>query len=255
MIILKLGGSVITDKAKPFSVRSEVVRRLTSEIKESGKKVLLVHGGGSFGHPVASEYGLQNGLSNDGQLIGVAKTRLAMEELNRRVVEIFVDVGLPAVSVQTSAVFECENKRISSAHMGTVQDFLKLGTVPVLYGDVVVDKSLGVCILSGDQIVSYLSLHFHPEMVVLATNVDGVMDKKGDVIEKITQKNRGSIIDSVGASEGDVTGGMRGKVAELIELADAGVSSLIVNALVAGRVKNALLGKTVKGTLFEAEHD
>ncbi len=125
MIILKLGGSVVTDKSVPFSVREDEVRRLAREVSESGVEVVIVHGGGSFGHPVASEYGLQKGLNEEGQIIGVAKTRMAMEDLNRRIVEIFVDVGLPAVSVQSSAVFECENKRIISAYMGTVRNFLK----------------------------------------------------------------------------------------------------------------------------------
>ncbi len=252
MIVLKLGGSVITDKSVPFSVREDVVQRLAGEIKEAGIEVVIVHGGGSFGHPVASEYGLQNGLTEEGQITGVAKTRLAMEDLNRRIVEIFVEVGLPAVSVQSSAVFECENKRIISAHLDSVRDFLKLGLVPVLYGDVVVDKSLGVCILSGDQIVAYLARNLGAEGVVLATNVDGVLDNEGRVIERINRENAQSIIGFTDEIEGDVTGGMKGKVSELIELSETGVSSLVVNALTPGRVKNALLGKTVKGTLFEA---
>ena len=252
MIILKLGGSVVTDKTVPFSVREAVVQRLAGEIKDAGVEVVIVHGGGSFGHPVASKYGLQNGLAGDGQLIGVAKTRMAMEDLNRRIVELFVSQGLPAVSVQTSAVFECDDKRVALAHLDVVKDFLSLGLIPVLYGDVVVDRSLGVCILSGDQIVSYLASGLGAEEVVLATNVDGVLDSEGRVIERINSENADVVLSMVRGVEGDVTGGMKGKVSELLELSGSGVCALIVNALTPGRVKNALLGKTVKGTLFEA---
>jgi isopentenyl phosphate kinase len=250
MIILKLGGSVVTDKSVPFSVREAVVRRLAHEIKETNLDVIVVHGGGSFGHPVASKYGLQNGLSENGQLIGVAKTRLAMEDLNRRIVDIFVSSDLPAVSIQTSAVFKCENKRISTSYIDTARDFLKLGIVPLLYGDVVVDTALGVCILSGDQIVAYLARKMGAEKVVFATNVDGILDRKGRVIEKINNENA-SAIEFTGASDVDVTGQMKGKVEELLKLTEAGVSAIVVNALESETVKNALLGKSVKGTLFE----
>jgi isopentenyl phosphate kinase len=127
--------------------------------------------------------------------------------------------------------------------------------VPVLYGDVVVDRSLGVCILSGDQIVTYLARNLGAERVVLATNVDGVLDPEGRIIEKISSENAQSILGFTDEIEGDVTGGMKGKVAELLELSESRVSALVVNALKHGRVKNALLGKTVKGTMFEAKHD
>jgi isopentenyl phosphate kinase len=251
MIILKLGGSVVTDKSVPSSLRESVVRRLAQEIKEAGVEVVVVHGGGSFGHPVASEYGLQNGLSDEGQIIGVAKTRTAMEDLNRRIVELFVSEDVPAVSVQTSAVFKCEHKRILSAYIESIKDFLGFGMVPVLYGDVVPDTALGVCILSGDQIVTYLARTMGVGKVVLATNVSGVLDRNGHVIDKINNENV-SLIEYTEAVEDDVTGGMKGKVEELLNLTGVGVSAIVVNALEAGIVKNALLGKSVKGTLFEA---
>jgi isopentenyl phosphate kinase len=254
MIILKLGGSVVTDKSKPLSLRKKIVERLAQEIKDSKKKVLVVHGGGSYGHPLALRYELQEGLKSSEQLIGVAETRAAMAELNQKIVETFVGKGIPAVSIQTSAVFECENKRIAAAHIDIVRDFLELGIIPLLYGDVVVDKALKVCILSGDQIVTYLAKHLQPERVILATDVEGVRDKNGKVIEVVNNQNAASVLDAVGTSTGDdVTGGMRGKVEELLGLLEEGVSSMTVNALEEGRVKNALLGKRTKGTVFEVK--
>ena len=156
------------------------------------------------------------------------------------------------MSGQTAAVVEGDDKRVDLAHLDVVKDFLSLGRIPVLYGDVVVDRSLGVCILSGDQIVSYLASGLGAEEVVLATNVDGVLDSEGRVIERINRENAEEILGMIGGVEGDVTGGMKGKVSELLELSGSGICAFIVNALTPGRVKNALLGKTVKGTLFEA---
>jgi isopentenyl phosphate kinase len=250
MIILKLGGSVITDKSIPFSVRTKAVERIAREVKEAGKEVIIVHGGGSFGHPIAHEYGIQDGLKDPDQIIGVAKTRLAMSELNQIIVESFVSEGLPAASIQTSAIFNCENKRISEANIDIISEFLKIGIIPVLYGDVVIDMVHKVCILSGDQIVTYLARKFSPEKVILGSDVDGVLDKKGSVIEEIDHNNKKIVLDSIGPRGGDVTGGMRGKVGELISLSDDGVSSVVINATQEGRLKNVLLGKRTIGTLF-----
>jgi isopentenyl phosphate kinase len=253
MIILKLGGSVITDKSKPFSIRKNVLKRLAREIKEAEKELVVVHGGGSYGHPLASAYQLQEGLREPGQIIGIAKTRLAMENLNRNVVKSFIGAGLPAVSIQSSAIFECKNGRITNGRADVITDFLNLEMMPVLYGDVAIDRAIKFCILSGDQIVSYLARHLSPERVILATDVDGVLNQEGKLIELMNQDNASAILSEVSSAKSDVTGGMRGKVSELLELSGTGIQSLVINALEKGRVKNALLGKRVKGTLFEAE--
>ena len=59
-VVVKLGGSVITDKSKPFSYRSDVVSALAEEIASSDEKVVVVHGGGSFGHTVAKQHGISS---------------------------------------------------------------------------------------------------------------------------------------------------------------------------------------------------
>ena len=49
MILIKFGGSVITDKAEYRKFNKETVARLADEIKRSGQEVIIVHGAGSFG--------------------------------------------------------------------------------------------------------------------------------------------------------------------------------------------------------------
>ncbi|MEM2715383.1 MAG: acetylglutamate kinase, partial [Candidatus Thermoplasmatota archaeon] len=52
MIIIKIGGSVISNKEKPFSFNEKIVEQIAEEIKYfyPEKKFLIVHGGGSYGH-------------------------------------------------------------------------------------------------------------------------------------------------------------------------------------------------------------
>jgi isopentenyl phosphate kinase len=257
MIILKLGGSLITDKSKQFEVRADVLERLAEEIKESSEEeLIIVHGGGSFGHPVASKYNLQDGFKNKEQIEGIVQTRKSMGELSRSVINTFHEQKLPVVAIQPSANITCKAGRIEDMDAGVVKKFLELGTIPVLFGDVVLDKELGFCILSGDQITTHLALKFDADRVILAADVDGVYDrnpKKFDDAKLITEINctEGDILDTLTTEDGDVTGGIKGKIEELIMLAKNGVPSQVINAMVAGRLKKALSGEDVTGTVVK----
>ncbi len=255
MIILKLGGSLITDKSKQFEVRSDVLERLAQEIKEgSPGDLVIVHGGGSFGHPVADKYSLQDGFKNKDQIEGLVLTRKVMGDLSRSVINTFHEHKLPVVAIQPSANITCKAGRIEEIDTGVIKKFLDLGTIPVLFGDVVLDKELGFCILSGDQITTYLAEHFKADRVILAADVDGVFDKnpkKSDDVKLISEikSTDVDILNSLKTQEGDVTGGIKGKIEELIELSKRGVPSQIINALVPGRLKKALRGEEVTGTV------
>ena len=61
MIILKIGGSILTNKdSKTSEVDSSSLKRIASEIKDSmdnsQKQLIIVHGAGSFGHPPAKKH-------------------------------------------------------------------------------------------------------------------------------------------------------------------------------------------------------
>lgn len=255
MIILKLGGSLITDKSKQFEVRRDVLERLAQEIKEGTEdELIIVHGGGSFGHPVADKYSLQEGFKNKEQIEGIVQTRKAMGELSRSVINAFHEHKLPVVAIQPSANITCKGGRIEEIDIELIKRFLKLGTIPVLFGDVVLDKDLGFCILSGDQITTFLAEKFKADRVILAADVDGVYDKNpkknsgAKLIPEIASTDE-DILNRLKTQEGDVTGGIKGKLQEIINLAKSGTQSQIINAMVPDRLKKALSGEEVTGTV------
>ena len=62
-IILKIGGSAITDKTGELAAKTEIINRLAEEIKRADlDNLIMVHGGGSFGHPTAAKYGIKRWL-------------------------------------------------------------------------------------------------------------------------------------------------------------------------------------------------
>ena len=77
-VFLKLGGSLITDKDKPYTPRLDKLKELALEIKtvlDSTPDLLLIlgHGSGSFGHTAAKKYGTRNGVQTTEQWHGFAR--------------------------------------------------------------------------------------------------------------------------------------------------------------------------------------
>ncbi|HJJ54950.1 MAG TPA: uridylate kinase, partial [Methanocorpusculum sp.] len=120
--------------------------------------------------------------------------------------------------------FAC-GKRLVYAGEKQIAALLKAGITPVLYGDTVMDEQQGACIVSGDQLVQYLARALNAGCVGLVTDVGGVLEN-GEIIAEITPETVGRIVFTEPGCA-DVTGGMRGKVDELLELAGAGISSRI----------------------------
>ena len=254
-LIVKLGGSVITDKRRPFVVRRATLRRLARELAAAKEPLILVHGGGSFGHPVASKYRIAEGYKNKNQLMGLSLTHRAMEQLNANVIEALQKAGLPAVAVQPSACAVVSGGQIQSMELAPVKKLIELGITPVLYGDAVPDLNKGMSILSGDKIVAYLALALKAPRVIFGVDVDGVYTtnpkkaKHAELVRRITPADE-KLVASIGAAEGkDVTGGMGNKVRELLALAERGVEAEIVNATKLGILKRAVQGERGLGTV------
>src|SRR5512136_100300 len=156
-IILKIGGSAITDKDGELAARTEVINRLSEEIKRADlDNLIVVHGGGSFGHPSAKKYGIKEGFKESSQKMGFAETHHVMTVLNGLVMDSLIWHEIPAVSLAPSCCALTENGRIKSFDMLTLGNMMKMNFTPVLYGDVAFDEKIGFTVLSGDQIVSYL---------------------------------------------------------------------------------------------------
>jgi isopentenyl phosphate kinase len=255
-LIVKLGGSVITDKGRKLALRKRVINRLARELSSYKGPMVVVHGGGSFGHPVASKYKIAEGYKNRGQLMGLSFTHGAMELLNSYVVEAFQKMNVPAISIQPSACAVVSDGRIKSMQLRPIKKLLELGITPVLYGDAVPDLRRGISILSGDQIVVYLAKKLRAPRVVFGTDVDGVyaadpkMDGMARLLRRITPANINTIDFLGNARAGDVTGGMKKKVDELLELAEQGVEAEIVNATRPNVLKRAIQGESGLGTII-----
>ncbi|MFH1780042.1 MAG: isopentenyl phosphate kinase [Candidatus Micrarchaeota archaeon] len=258
LVLVKFGGSVITDKAMAFTAKPGTIARLGKEAlaftKKNPGQLVLAHGGGSFPHQHAHEFETHKGFIQPDSKLGFAKVQDAASTINRIVIDNLLKAGLHAVSLQTSAGVIARDSRIVNWDLSALKLFLKEGFVPVPFGDAVLDEKQGCSIISADEILFYLSKELKPARVIMVGNVDGVFENfppaKGEAPIAVLNRARFQEMkyNVKGAAGKDVTGGMLHKLERLIDVAQMGVEVQIINGDAPGRFEDALLGKKVMGT-------
>jgi isopentenyl phosphate kinase len=254
--LVKLGGSVITVKDEKFTPNISAIHRLVSEVARAKlESLIVVHGGGSFGHPLAKEHNIVQGYKSPSQLMGFSKTRRAMMALNKLVLDAFILYNLPMVTIQPSACVITKRGRIHKIDLAPIQKLLDMGFIPLLYGDAVLDGSMGFTILSGDQLTAELAIRLNGCKIIIILDVDGIftedpkVNRHAKLIKEVSVKEMHKLLNSIGETGSmDVTKGMYGKISELIPALEHGVQTTMVNGKIPNRLYKALKGEEVRGT-------
>lgn len=260
-VLLKLGGSLITDKTREQAPRLDVIRRLAQEMRQaldarSDLQLLVGHGSGSYGHFVGRRYRTREGIVSDKSWRGYAETGTVAARLNRLVADVLWEAGLPVLSVQPSASAVCRDGELERLEVRPIVTALENGLLPLVHGDVALDEVRGCTIVSTEEILSYLAGLLHPQRIILVGEVDGVYDRDplcdptAQPIAEISPANYAHVKQWLGDSHGvDVTGGMFSKVQEMVALAQR-VPGLLVHLITGqepGRVRRVLLAPDVAG--------
>jgi isopentenyl phosphate kinase len=217
LTVLKLGGSVITDKDRPDTLDGEMLDHVADAVADARTDdLVLVHGAGSFGHHHASQHGVSKTAGSE-DVEAVIDIHGAMETLNQFVLSRLHERDVPAVPVHPFSIASRDSNATLSLPVTQIATMLGEGFVPVLYGDVVVHEGKGVTIVSGDELVTSVARQLDADRVGFCSTVPGVLDEDDAVISEITSYE--AVEDVLGESEStDVTGGMAGKVRALLQL-------------------------------------
>jgi isopentenyl phosphate kinase len=253
-VLIKLGGSVITDKANLRTFREEACRRLAGEMKGLDGSLIVVHGAGSFGHILAKKHRLDEGFIDESQLHPVAIVQRDVRELNTRVLGAMIDSGVRGVSVPPAASATFDGGVVKSFDPSLFRKMMGLGLVPVTFGDVVPDESLRFSICSGDLMMAELARHLRPRLAVFCADIDGVFtgDPKADGgAELIHELNRKALegLRRTESLNADVTGSIFGKLERMLDIAAHCEKCIILNGDVPGRLEKALRGESVPSTV------
>jgi isopentenyl phosphate kinase len=256
--VLKLGGSVVTEKDTRETVDDDALSTLADDIagvarqpavesddvdpEQSGvgdaptgaepttgaesttdrtdapapPDLAVVHGGGSFGHFHAEEWGVTT-TEGTHSAVGALAIHEAMKTLNRAVLDSLQSRDVPALPVHPLSLGARDSAGELSLPLDSTRRLLGEGFVPVLHGDGVAHASEGITVLSGDEIVVRLAEGLDADRVGLCSTVPGVLDDDGTVIPTIESFD--DVAAYLGGSDAtDVTGGMAGKVQTLLAL-------------------------------------
>ena len=259
-VFVKFGGSLITNKRVEKSFRADVVKRLALEIREAitanpDIRLLIAHGSGSFGHFSAQRHNTIHGVRDEEQWSGFAEVASVAAELNFKVNKLLREADIPTWRIQPSASAISVDGVLQSMATEPIAQALDNGLVPLLYGDVSIDTTRGGTIVSTEQLFGYLVEHMQVDSMVLLGEVEGVLDYERQVISTISKENLPAIQAILGGSSGtDVTGGMLGKVASMLEISSksSNLELRLCDGRVTGLLRDVLSGSISPGTVIKA---
>jgi isopentenyl phosphate kinase len=264
LVFLKLGGSLITDKTRPYTARLDKLDSLAAELASvipeiAGLQLILGHGSGSFGHAAASQYATRAGVSTATGWRGFSEVWYQAAALDRLVIEALHRAGLPAVSFSPSACVIAHDGKIHNWDHSPIEMALSKGLLPVIHGDVAFDDFRGGTILSTEALFAHLAIQLHPQRILLAGLETGVWSdfpSREQLVHEITPENSGQLDPSLQSAAGsDVTGGMRSKVTDMLNLVKAisALEIIIFSGEQPGNLRRVLLGESLGTRLHRVD--
>lgn len=224
LTIIKLGGSLLTDKTKPYTYRKEVLQSVAQEIAECLdedliESLILLHGVGSYGHPPVLEYNLHKGFLGPEQLLPLSKTQEAVATLRHIIVKEFQNVGIPVCLMCPSSMVTSKKMEMTNYFLDPLKGFVSFGMVPLLGGDILIDSVMGWSIGSGDQLAVIIAKELGAKRLLFASDVPGIYESdpksKSDAghIDTINLNDLDSVLKRMGVSSiDDASGAMKGKI-------------------------------------------
>jgi isopentenyl phosphate kinase len=245
MILIKLGGSIITNKQKPLTANVYSIKRIASHLRKIKEPFVVVHGGGSYGHYWSVKYDMHT-KPDRYNTSGIAVVKNSMVQLNRLVLDSFLESGLRPYCLPPSDFMF--GKKPMLKKIMEIPKIAKIGLVPVSYGDVMWFGKSKFYILSGDKIMGILAKILKPRLAIFVTNVDGVYTdiKTRKLIHEIRREKP-----TTSHVKMDVTGGMNRKIKEAMTISREGTNVFFVNGNRPERIMKAINGKGFEGTLFK----
>ncbi len=258
--ILKLGGSIITDKqsGEPI-IEEERIEKLCGEIaatlqQNQDLRLIILHGAGSLGHPQVKKYDLADKPLTKERLLGMGETMANMRLLTDKISKELRSKGVSALPFQTSSLLHVQGKEPICTGINNLKIVLEAGGVPVLGGDTVVTEDGRVVIASADMLAVLLSKEFKANRLLFASNVDGVYASfpPAEDEQPIKELSRQQVedlanIDQQKTDTIDVTGEMQGKLKALLKIEATQVT--IFNGTDPENLKAVLAGEGV-GTVI-----
>lgn len=226
IILMKLGGSLLTNKRSQTPIcHYSNIKRIANIISKSDKKIIIVHGAGSYAHPIVKKYNINNGVDGTKtQKKAIIKARKQVRDLNEILCNEISQTGLKCESVVPSQSMKINNnKKIINLPKKAFDKILSKGKIAITFGDIVNIGSENVGILSGDTLLLELAQIYKPKRTFFIMDYPGVVkgkleSKKLKIYDKIDSTFLKDKIILKDEDRPDVTGGLINKIKCALEI-------------------------------------
>ncbi|MCH9765281.1 MAG: acetylglutamate kinase [Alphaproteobacteria bacterium] len=237
-IVVHGGGPQIADMLKKLAIRSEFVNGLRVTDKPTVEIVEMVLSG-KINKDIVSAINRQGGkaagISGKDSNLMIAEKITEMPDPESNLMKA-VDIG-----------YVGEPKTINPHVVNVIS---QSDVIPVI-APIGLSASGDTLNINADTFASALAARMKAKRLLLLTDVPGVLDKKGKLIEELTPDEARALI-----RDGTITGGMIPKVEGCIEVVEAGVEAVvIINGKVEHSVMLELLTDHGAGTLVGERRD
>ena len=239
-IVIKMGGSVLSDK-KLFNTLIEDI----AVLNKLGLSIFLIHGGGARISSKLNELKIKSDFIN-GLRITDEKTINNVEsvliEFNKEIVKSLKNQSCKAKQISSKENNVITVEPISSA-LGFVGkpsnikierliNLVKSNEVPVI-ASLGLDDNGQTFNINADTAAGSIAKELNARRLLILSDVEGVLDKKKELISEINSKKAKEMI-----SEGIITGGMIPKINNCLDVAINGVKAVCI---IDGRKKHSIL--------------
>lgn len=259
--LIKIGGSVVTDKRKNQFYRKEQVQRVLQEIaqfyKDANELLIIGHGQGSYAHPIVKANLSHFESKQNFNALTMAQMLRVISNLHEQILEDMIEQSLPATSFRFNQQAILKGSSFSS-NTSLLTELLDSKVIPVTTGDIVMDYDKGNAVLSTEKIFFHLvqslfqTQRFEVTRIVYITEVAGLLNAEGVLIPKIGAEevaDEGLFFSD--STQSDVTGAMKHKIESAQQLARQGIPVAILSPNTNGNIYNYLSGKDWVGTLIQ----
>ncbi len=239
IVVVKLGGTTISDQAQVLSEVAALARR---------RPVILVHGGGKRLTEWLDRMGVVSQFRGGLRVTDAASLEVAAAVL-RGVINSELVSGLRALGVDAVGLSGVDGgllvaervedlgfvARVVGLRRDLLDALLVAGQVPVV-APLARDEHGIVCNVNADDVAAGIAAGIGARQLVLLTDVDGVRDSNGRKLDTLTASEAEALIDG-----GVIAAGMVPKIrAALGALAWEGTEAIIADASADGALARAL---------------
>jgi len=239
-IVIKMGGSVLSDK-KLFNTLIEDI----AVLNKLGLSIFLIHGGGAKISSKLNELKIKSNFIN-GLRITDEKTINSVEsvliEFNKEIVKSLENQSCKAKQISSKENNVITVEPISSA-LGFVGkpsnikierliNLVKSNEVPVI-ASLGLDDSGQTFNINADTAAGSIAKELNARRLLILSDVEGVLDKKKELISEINSKKAKKMI-----NEGIISGGMIPKINNCLDVASNGVKGVVI---IDGRKPHSIL--------------